>query len=71
MECKNKDDANNNRGDWNHFKILPKILEQHTRKAQSKGTTENSFTGHSTHTLENTNVEALKSLILNTALYAP
>jgi hypothetical protein len=55
---------------WNHFKILQNIFEQHTRKAQYQGTTENSYTGHSTHTAESANVEALKSLILKTALYA-
>jgi hypothetical protein len=58
-------------GSWNHFKILQKILEQHARQAQSQGTTENSCTGHSTHTAESANVEAQKGLILKTALYAP
>jgi hypothetical protein len=71
VECKNKRDASNNRGNWNHFKILQKILEQHTRKAQNQGTRENSYVGHSTHTAESANVEAQKSLILNTALYVP
>jgi hypothetical protein len=28
-----KSDTNNNKGDWNHFKIAQTILEQHTRKA--------------------------------------
>jgi hypothetical protein len=32
---------------------------------------QNSYIGHSTHTAESTNVEAQKSLILKTALYAP
>jgi hypothetical protein len=40
VECKNKGDASNNRGNWNHFKILQKILEQHTGKARSQGTTD-------------------------------
>jgi hypothetical protein len=55
---------------WNHFKILQKILQQHTGKARSQGTTENSYTGHSAHTAESANVEAQNSLILKTALYA-
>jgi hypothetical protein len=58
-------------GNWNHFKILQKIHEQHTRKARNQGTTENSYIGHSTHTADSTNVVAQKSLILKTALYAP
>jgi hypothetical protein len=71
VECKNKGDASNNRGNWNHFKVLQKIFEPHTGKARYQGTTENSYIGHSTHTAESANVEALKSLIVKTALYAP
>jgi hypothetical protein len=44
---------------------------KHTRKARYQGTTENSYIGHSTHTAESANVEAKRSLILKTALYAP
>jgi hypothetical protein len=40
-------------------------------KARYQGTTENSYIGHSTHTAESAKVEAQKSLILKTALYAP
>jgi hypothetical protein len=32
VECKNKGDTGNNWSDWNHFKIIKKIREQHTRK---------------------------------------
>jgi hypothetical protein len=71
MECKNIGDASYNRGNWNHFKILQKILEQRTGKARYQGTTENSYIWHSTHTAESANVEAQNSLILQTALYAP
>jgi hypothetical protein len=71
MECKNKGDASNNRSNWNHFKIRKKILEQRTGKARYQGTAENSCTGHSAHTAESANVEAQRSLILQTALYAP
>jgi hypothetical protein len=45
-------------GNWNHFKILKKILEQCTGTARYQGTTENSCTGHSTHTAGSANVEA-------------
>ena len=31
MECKNKGDVSNNRGDWGHLKVIQKIREQHTR----------------------------------------
>jgi hypothetical protein len=68
VECKNKGDTSNNRGNWNHFKILQKILEQRTGTARYQGTTENSYIGHSTHTAESANLEAQKSLILQTAL---
>jgi uncharacterized protein YpmB len=53
------------------IKLLHKILEQRTGKARYQGTTESSCTGHSTHTAESANVEAQKSLILQTALCAP
>jgi len=32
VECKNKGDTSNNRGDWDYFKVIKKIREQHTRK---------------------------------------
>jgi len=51
VECKNKRDTNNNRGNWNHLKIIQMIPEQHTRKARYRGTKENSHVGHGTHTL--------------------
>jgi hypothetical protein len=41
------------------------------RKARYRGTTENSYIRHSTHTSESANVEAQKNLILKTALYVP
>ena len=31
-KCKNKGDTSNNRGDWDYFKVIEKIREQHTRK---------------------------------------
>jgi hypothetical protein len=54
----NTNDTSNNRSNWNHFKILQKILEKRTGKARYQGTTENSHIGHSTHTAESANVEA-------------
>ena len=32
VEFKNKDDTSNNRGDWDYFKVIQKIREQHTGK---------------------------------------
>ena len=59
---KNKGDTSNNRGDWDYFKVIQKIREQHTRKTRSQGTrTENSHTGHCTHTSESTNVKIQQS----------
>ena len=58
MECKNKGDTINNRGEWDNFKVIQKIREQHTRKTWSQGTTENSHIGHCIYTSESTNVKA-------------
>jgi hypothetical protein len=55
---KNKSDTNNNRGNWDHFKITQKISEQHRREAQNQGTIRNSHIGHCTHFSESTNVRA-------------
>jgi hypothetical protein len=54
---KNKCDTSSNRGNWNHFKIIKKIPEQHTGKARNQGTTENSHIGHCTHTSGSTNAK--------------
>jgi len=32
VECRNKGDTSNNRSDWDYFKVIQKIREQHTRK---------------------------------------
>jgi hypothetical protein len=32
VECKNKGDTSNNRGDWDYSKVIQKMREQHTRK---------------------------------------
>jgi hypothetical protein len=52
-----KSGINNNRGNWNHLKIIQKIPEQYTSKALNQGTTVNSHMGHCTHTLESSNVK--------------
>jgi hypothetical protein len=33
VECKNKSEIHNNRGNWNHLKIIQTIPEQHARTA--------------------------------------
>jgi len=57
VECKNKGDTSNNRGDWDYFKVIQQIREQHTRKTCSQGSPENSHVGHCTLTPESTNVK--------------
>ena len=32
VECKNKSNTSNNMGDWDYFKVIQKIREQHTTK---------------------------------------
>ena len=32
VECKNIGDTSNNRGDWDYFIVIQKILEKNTRK---------------------------------------
>jgi hypothetical protein len=60
VECKNKCDTNNNRGNWNHLKIIQKIPEQRTGKARNEVTTESSYIGHCTHTAESAIVKVRK-----------
>ena len=60
MECKNKCDTSNNRGNWNHLKIIEKIPEQHAGKARNQGTTENGHFGQRTHTVGSTNLKVQK-----------
>ena len=38
--------CSSNRGNWNHLKIIQKIREQNTGKAQNRGTTEISHIGY-------------------------
>jgi len=60
VECKNKGDTTNNRGDWDYFKVIQKTREQHTRETRSQGTPENGHIGHCTHISESTNVKVKK-----------
>jgi len=32
VECRNKGATSNNRSDWDYFKVIQKVREQHTRK---------------------------------------
>ena len=57
VDCKDRGDTSNNRDDWDYFKVIQKIREQHTRKTWNQGTPENRHIGHSTHTSESTNVK--------------
>jgi hypothetical protein len=50
------------RANWNHLKIIQKIPEQRTGKAQNEETTENSHIGHCTYTSESTNVKIQYSI---------
>jgi hypothetical protein len=50
-------DDDNSSSNNNNFKIIQEIPAPHTGKAQNKGTTANSLTGHCTHTSESTNVK--------------
>jgi len=43
--------------DWDYFRVIQKIREQHARKTRRQGTTENSHIGHCTHTAESTEVK--------------
>ena len=44
-------------GDWDYFRVIQKIREQHTGETWSEGTAENSHIGHCTHTAESADVK--------------
>ena len=54
---KKKSDTSNNTGNWNDVKVIQKIPEQLTWKAQRQDSTQNSHTGHRTHVSESANGE--------------
>ena len=60
MVCKNKSDTGNNRSNWNHFKTTQIMPGQHTGKTQIQEITENSHTGHCTHTAGSADVKVQK-----------
>jgi hypothetical protein len=49
-KVKNKSNAGNNTGKWNHFTITQTITEQHTGKARNQVITENNHIGHCAQT---------------------
>jgi hypothetical protein len=64
LQCKystlgtqNKSDISNNRGNWNHLKIIQKVPEQRNGKARCSETTQNSHTGHYTDPAGSTDVK--------------
>ena len=61
MECENKSDARNNRGDWNDFKSTQAIPEQRARRARNLGTAKKESFVDGTHTAESTNVKTYKT----------
>jgi len=67
--CKNKSDTSNNRGNRNHPRIIQKIPEQHTGKAQNQGTAANSHIGRYTRISRSTNVKVQS--IQNRKLHVP
>ena len=58
VECENKSDTGNNRGDWDHFKIGQTVPDQHSAKGRIKVPAKNSHSGHCTQTAESAGVKA-------------
>jgi hypothetical protein len=71
VECKNKCDTSNNRGNWNYPRIIQKLPELLIGNGRDQGTTENSHIGHCTHTSESTDVKVKKDLTLEISLHTP
>jgi hypothetical protein len=60
VECENKNDTSNNRGNRNSLEIVRKIPEQHTGKARNQGATKAAILGTAhTHTHTHTLREVL------------
>ena len=64
VACK-RSDASSNRGNWIHLMIIHKISEQHTWKAPSQGTKENTHIGHCTYTSESCDVGNVITCTIN------
>jgi len=56
VECKNKSDAGNNKGNRKNFEITQTINEQHTGKALNQGG-KKSHIWHCTHNAESDNIK--------------
>ena len=56
VECKNKSDTSNNRGNWNRLKFINKMCEHHMWKAHQR-TTGKSHIVHYVHISKSTNVK--------------
>ena len=67
----NNNNNNNNSGSWYHLKIKQKIPEKPTGKARNQGTTEDSHTGHFTHTAQSTDVKAQNIRAWEITLHVP
>ena len=52
-----KNDTSNNRGIWNHLKIIRTVPERHTGKTLNQRSIINSHTGHCAHYYKSTNVK--------------
>jgi hypothetical protein len=50
MEYEDRNDASNNRGNWNHLGIIQNISEQRTGKHEIKKLQKTNHGGHSTRT---------------------
>ena len=57
MACESKRDTSNDRGNWNHLKIIQTKPQQYTGKAQNQGTTNVSHLKHRTHNSKSTKVK--------------
>jgi hypothetical protein len=68
VECKNKSNTSNDRGNWNHLTITKTITEQRSREEQNQGNTKTSHIGHCTYTSESTNVK-VKGKVLSLQAY--
>ena len=66
MECKTKGDTSNNSGDWDYFKVIQKIREQHTRKHEVEELQKTAILGPAHITSESTNIKVDSTLKLTT-----
>jgi hypothetical protein len=55
VKSKSKCDTGNNRGNWNHLKIIQKIPEKHNGKADNQGNAKKAMFGYCAHASGSTN----------------